>query len=304
MQPTTKEPRLPAPLGGPHVLFDGSFILEFLQPAPELNASVLMRATYKGGHELVKLGKKHPQAPPLHIHYAQSESFLVEAGAVGTTTTYDTVDTVHTTKAAHHQVVPRRGLSPPVPSRDANGATAIPPWTPHNFWPYVTSRCKDSIPNVRATNMLYRVAPTHPFWSTPEGEEYERTLPKGRNSDTTVLIWAYPKVSNGSPTGTLVSDFPPDLDAAFFLALLGLVDALSSQRVAMTPLLFATLMSMQTASEMAMVVAPAAWWLGPLRWWVPHIGQSTLERVRKLLGGGHPVKLVEDIIYNVVLKGQ
>ncbi|KAJ0417594.1 hypothetical protein BJY00DRAFT_199170 [Aspergillus carlsbadensis] len=283
MHPSRKEPRLPAPLGGPHVLFGGSFILEFLQPAPELNASVLMRATYKGGHELVKLGKKHPQAPPLHIHFAQSESFIVEAGAVGTTTTYDTIDTVHTTEGAHHQVVPRQGLSPPVPSRDANGATAIPPRTPHNFWP---------------------VAPTHPFWSTPEGQEYERTLPNGRDSDTTVLIWAYPKVSNGSPTGTLVSDFPPDLDAAFFLALLGLVDALSSNRVAMTPSLFATLMAMQTESEMAMIVAPGAWWLGPLRWWVPSVGQSVLERLRKLLGGGHPVKLVEDIIHNVVLKRQ
>ncbi|KAL3487937.1 hypothetical protein BJX62DRAFT_212689 [Aspergillus germanicus] len=283
MQPTTKEPRLPAPLGGPHVLFDGSFILEFLQPAPELNASVLMRATYKGGHELVKLGKKHPQAPPLHIHFAQSESFIVEAGAVGTTSTYDAIDTVHTTKASYHQTVPRQGLSPPVPVRDENGATAIPPWTPHNFWP---------------------VAPTHPFWSTPEGQEYESTLPNGRNSDTTTLIWGYPKISNGATTGTLVSDFPPDMDAAFFLALLGYVDAISSKRIAMTPSVFAKLFSIQTESETAMVMAPRASWLGPLRWWVPWTAQVSLERVRKLLGGGHPVKLVEDVIHNVVVKQQ
>lgn len=117
------------------MLFDGSFILEFLQPAPELNASFLMRATYKGGHEFMKLGKNHPQAPPLHIHFAQSESFLVVAGAVGTTTTYDVIDTVHTTRSSHNQVVPRQGLSPPVPSRNSRGEIAIPPWTPHNFWP-------------------------------------------------------------------------------------------------------------------------------------------------------------------------
>ncbi|KAL2865872.1 uncharacterized protein BJX67DRAFT_357560 [Aspergillus lucknowensis] len=283
MQPSTKEPRLPAPLGGPHVLFEGSFILEFLQPAPELNASVLMRATYKGGHELVKLGKKHPQAPPLHVHFVQSESFIVEAGAVGTTSTYDAIDTVHTTQAAHHQTVPRRGLSPPVLTRDEHGATAIPPGTPHNFWP---------------------VAPTHPFWSTPEGQEYVSTLPNGRNSDTTVLIWGYPKISNGATIGTLVSDFPPDMDAAFFLALLGYVDAISSKRISMTPSVFAKLFSIQTVSETGMVMAPTAWWLGPLRWWVPWTAQVTLERVRKLLGGDHPVKLVEDVIHNVVVKRQ
>ncbi|KAL3440049.1 hypothetical protein BJX65DRAFT_291212 [Aspergillus insuetus] len=283
MRPTTKEPRLPTPLGGPHVLFDGSFILEFLQPAPELNASVLMRATYKGGHEFTKLGKKHPQAPPLHIHFAQSESFLVEAGAVGTTTTYDAIDTVHTTKASYNQVIPRQGLSPPVPSRDEDGATAIPPWTPHNFWP---------------------IAPTHPFWSTPEGAEYESTLPNCRNSDTTILIWGYPKTTNESPTGTLTTDFPPDMDAAFFLALLGLVDAVSSKRLAMTPSLFATLFSMQTVSESAMIMAPTAWWLGSLRWRIPWTAQVAVEKMRRLLGGGNPVELVEEVIENVVVKRQ
>jgi hypothetical protein len=61
MRPTQKEPRIPGPLGGPHTLFDGSFILEFLQPGPDLDASVLMRATYVGGHEATKRGKAHPQ---------------------------------------------------------------------------------------------------------------------------------------------------------------------------------------------------------------------------------------------------
>ncbi|KAL2841884.1 hypothetical protein BJY01DRAFT_217122 [Aspergillus pseudoustus] len=283
MYPSQKEPLLPAPLGGPHVLFNGSFTIEFLQPSPELNASVLMRATYKGGHELTKLGKKHPQAPPLHIHFSQSESFFVEAGAIGTTTTYDLVDTVHTTSAAYNQVVPRQGLVPPVPSRDTNGATAIHPWTPHNFWP---------------------VAPTHPFWSTSEGQEYEKTLPNGRNTDTVLLIWGFPKNSTGPPTGTLATDFPPDMDAAFFLALLGLVDAISSKRVTMTASLFAKLFSMQTVSDSSMLMAPTAWWLGPLRWWVPWTAQVTLERVRKLLGGDNPLVVVEDAIQNVVLKRQ
>jgi hypothetical protein len=60
--PTGQESRLPIPLGGPHQLFDGSFIIEFLQPAPELQATVLMRATYVGDHHTMKLGKQHPQA--------------------------------------------------------------------------------------------------------------------------------------------------------------------------------------------------------------------------------------------------
>ncbi|KAL2782924.1 hypothetical protein BJX66DRAFT_330943 [Aspergillus keveii] len=166
MLPSQKEPRLPVSLGGPHVLYDGSFILEFLQPAPELNASVLMRATYRGGHDLISLGNNHPQAPPLHTHFPQSD-------------------------------------------RDAHGATAISPWTPHRFWP---------------------VAPTHPFWSTPEGQQYESSLPNGRNSDTT--------------------------------------------RVAMTPRVFATLFSLQTVSELSMVMVPTAWWLGPLRWRVPWAAPS------------------------------
>ncbi|KAL3456253.1 hypothetical protein BJX64DRAFT_271011 [Aspergillus heterothallicus] len=283
MLPSQKEPLLPAPLGGPHVLFDGSFVIEFLQPSPELDASVLMRATYKGGHEFTKLGKKHPQAPPLHIHFSQIESFLVEAGAVGTTTTWDLVDTVHTTTGAYNQTVPRQNLSPPVPSRDVNGATAIPAWTPHNFWP---------------------IAPTHPFWSTPEGQEYEKTQPNGRNTDTTILIWGHPKNSPGPPTGTLTTDFPPDMDAAFFLALLGLVDAISSKRISMSPRLFARLFSMQTESEAAMIMAPKAWWLGPLRWWIPWRAQVALEGVRKLFGGDKPVAVVEDAIHNVVLKQQ
>jgi hypothetical protein len=65
--PTGKEPRLISPLGGPHRLFDDSFIIEFLQPAAELDATVLMRATYVGDHPSMQLGKKHPQVSKQHI---------------------------------------------------------------------------------------------------------------------------------------------------------------------------------------------------------------------------------------------
>ncbi|KAL4860771.1 hypothetical protein BDV12DRAFT_181140 [Aspergillus spectabilis] len=283
MPPTQKEPRLPSPLGGPHIMFDGSFIIEFLKPSPELDASVLMRATYVGGHETTRRGKEHPQAPPLHIHFAQSESFIVEAGAVGTTTTYDTIDTIHTTAASHLQGASRPGLSPPHHSRTADGVIEIPPWTPHNFWP---------------------VAPTHPFWSTAEGQEYEKTLPNGRNSDTTVLIWAHPRTANGPPSGTLTTDFPPDMDAAFFLALLALVDAVKSERLPMTLSNGAILMSMQTASGASMIIAPTAWWLGPLRWMLPWSAQVAMEWVRRLFGGKNILQVVEDAIESEIIKRQ
>ncbi|RDW58564.1 uncharacterized protein DSM5745_11255 [Aspergillus mulundensis] len=243
-----------------------------------------MRATYVGGHELTKRGKDHPQAPPLHLHFAQSESFIVEAGAVGTTTTYDVLDTIHTVGRSHLQGVARPGLSPPVPSQ-TDGVTEIPPWLPHKFWP---------------------VAPDHPFWSTDEGRDYEASLPNGRASDTTLLIWGHPRTGTGLSTsiGTLTSDFPPDMDAAFFLALLVSVDAVASKRVAMTPALGAALMSFQTASLSSMIIAPTAWWLGPLRWLIPWSGQRALEAVRKLCGGKSVVEVVEGIIEQEVVKRQ
>ncbi|KAE8548872.1 hypothetical protein EYB25_009255 [Talaromyces marneffei] len=48
-------------IGGPFSLFEGSFILEFLQPHPSRDASVLMRATYKHDHPLCEKGAGHPQ---------------------------------------------------------------------------------------------------------------------------------------------------------------------------------------------------------------------------------------------------
>ncbi|KAL4966689.1 uncharacterized protein BDV14DRAFT_198811 [Aspergillus stella-maris] len=259
MHPYSKAQRLSSPLGGPHVLFDGSFVLEFLQPLPELDASVLMRATYVGGHESLKLGKQHPQAPPLHIHFAQWESFIIEKGAIGTTSTWDTIDTIHTTNANHVQGC----ISPSsLPARDDEGATNISPWVPHQFWP---------------------LAPDHSFWTTTEGVAYEASLPNAR---------------------TLTSSFPPDMDAAFFLAILALTDAMMSKRVPMTPAVAANMFALQTASDSALLIAPNARWLGPLRWIVPWYAQQAMEVVRKVLGGRDVVKLVEDIIMSEVVKRQ
>ncbi|KKK26318.1 hypothetical protein ARAM_001572 [Aspergillus rambellii] len=279
--PSRKELRLPAPLGGPHKLFDGSFIIEFLQVPPGLDATVLMRATYVGGHDATKLGKAHPQTPPLHIHFHQAESFIVESGAIGTTTTYDVIDTIHTTTRAYPQKPPRPGLSPPLPSRTANGVTVIPPYTPHTFWP---------------------VSPDHPFWSTAQGRVYESQQPSGRNSDTTLLIWGHPKTRNDPAKGTLTTDFPPDMDAAFFLALLSLVDALHGQRLNMSPSLGATLMAMQTASGASLLVAPTAWWLGPLRWAIPWSGQVVMEWIRRVFDGKSPTQVVEETIEREVVR--
>lgn len=135
--PTGNGRRLDGPLGGPHLLFDGSFMLEMLQPPNNLNASVLMKATYVGGHHLLQLGKSHPQAPPLHIHFSQSESFIVTSGAIGTTTTYATVDTIHTPDGNHSQATTeaKKPKGPPLASRSSRGVSQIPPHTPHNFWP-------------------------------------------------------------------------------------------------------------------------------------------------------------------------
>lgn len=58
------------------------------------------------------------KSPPLHIHFRQYESFSVLSGSVGTTSTYTTIDTVHT----------------PSTTGEASPHT-MPPWTPHTFWP-------------------------------------------------------------------------------------------------------------------------------------------------------------------------
>jgi hypothetical protein len=54
------------------------------------DTSVLMRCTYVSPAEnpLNTKGRAHPQSPPLHLHFDQSESFLVAQGEVCTTEGY------------------------------------------------------------------------------------------------------------------------------------------------------------------------------------------------------------------------
>jgi hypothetical protein len=65
-------------------------------------------------HPLIRLSKSHPQAPPLHLHFSQSETFVVASGKLGITSTYAYTDRVFTRKDGFHEVEP---------------------WTPHQFWP-------------------------------------------------------------------------------------------------------------------------------------------------------------------------
>ncbi|KAL4949700.1 hypothetical protein BDW69DRAFT_197871 [Aspergillus filifer] len=202
------------------------------RPSLELDVSVLMRATYMGEHEAFKMGKQHPQAPPLHIHFAH-----------------------HTISTNYVQ-----GSSPSsnIPVQDGDGATNIAAWVPHQLWP---------------------VAPDYPFWSTTEGIAYEASLPDAGTSDSTLLLWGHPKTNT-----------------AFFLAILALTDAMMLKRVAITSAVAANMFASQTASDMALLIAPNAWWLGPLRWVVLWYAQRAMKVLRRALGGRDVVKLVEDII--------
>jgi hypothetical protein len=102
--------------------------------------------------------------------------------------------------------------------------------------------------------------------------------------------------------GGLSTAFPPDLDAAWFVALLSLVDAVHGQRLTMSPGLGAVLMALQTASGASLIIAPKAWWLGPLRWAIPWSAQVVFERARKLFRGKSVVQLVEEVIEREVVR--
>ncbi|KAI9739841.1 MAG: hypothetical protein M1818_004897 [Claussenomyces sp. TS43310] len=194
-------------ISGPFSLYEGSFILEFLKPDPSRNASVLMRCTYKHDHHLCRKGKGHPQSPPLHLHFNQSESFTVLSGSVGTT---------HTWSATDHIWTP------------ADGIVTIEPWKPHTFW--------------------------------ADGNATE---------DTTILLWAH-------PDGT-----EDDMDRAFFHNILFYVSDLHEGKAKMDPF---QLMLMQHATATAMVWFPRAWFLGPIRWWLPYQIQTAFAGVARLMG--------------------
>ncbi|KFY77714.1 hypothetical protein V499_02962 [Pseudogymnoascus sp. VKM F-103] len=101
-------------ISGPFSLYEGSFILEFLEPHPSRDATVLIRATYKHDHPLCKQGKGHPQAPPLHLHFNQSETFQVLQGQVATVEGWSVTTKVYTREDGPHE---------------------IKPWVPHSFNP-------------------------------------------------------------------------------------------------------------------------------------------------------------------------
>lgn len=101
-------------IDGPHTLFDGSFILEFLKPHPHRKASALMRTTFKASNPVTKTGKKHPQSPPLHLHFDQVESFEVIKGSICTTQGYECRDLVH---------------------KPEDGEVVLNAYVPHTFWP-------------------------------------------------------------------------------------------------------------------------------------------------------------------------
>lgn len=63
-----------------------------------------MRTTYLGAAQ--RQGKSHPQSPPLHLHFDQSESFYVRQGKVGTTSGWDAHDEAWTQERGVHEIVP------------------------------------------------------------------------------------------------------------------------------------------------------------------------------------------------------
>ncbi|CAG5158154.1 uncharacterized protein ALTATR162_LOCUS5011 [Alternaria atra] len=117
-------------ISGPHTLFNSSFIIEFLEPPPTLNATVLMRTIYLTPAN--SKGKHHPQSPPLHLHFDQSETFYVAKGKVGTTLGWAAQDQAWTSE---------------------DGAFEIEPWVPHRFWPH---------PEAQEDSVLY-------VWAHPTG---------------------------------------------------------------------------------------------------------------------------------------
>ena len=141
-----------AVISGPYTLFSGSFILEFLRPPPNLDASVLLKSTYKHDHPSMSLGKSHPQCPPFHLHFSQTESFIILSGRIGTTSTYACVDEVHT----------------PTTTIKADKAHIIPPYVPHKFWPVPPNNNEAKEYAGEDAVMLVWAHPTHePISSSP-----------------------------------------------------------------------------------------------------------------------------------------
>ncbi|KAF1978199.1 hypothetical protein BU23DRAFT_550272 [Bimuria novae-zelandiae CBS 107.79] len=208
-EPTIEKLAAAKRISGPFSQFEDSVIFEYLEPPASLNATVLIRATYVNPavKQMNKSERKHPQSPPLHLHFDQWESFAVASGKVCTIETYEAKDLVHVKEDGVHRV---------------------PPWVPHTFYP-----CADA------------------------------------TEDTTFYMWAHPEA------------VPEPMDRLFFQTLLGLVSDIHEKKAPMSVL---QIMTTQHASATAIVMFPRAWWLGPLRWWIPWTFQSLAATIGTWLG--------------------
>nr|POE54405.1 hypothetical protein CFP56_41344 [Quercus suber] len=115
--PVSPDPSRDQPvIRGPFSLFDDSFFVEFLEVPKSLDATCLLRVTIKARHPLVSETntKRHPQTPPLHIHFAQTETFQILQGKFGVEMGWDRRDYVLTPES---------------------GRVDIPPWVPHMPYP-------------------------------------------------------------------------------------------------------------------------------------------------------------------------
>jgi hypothetical protein len=145
----------------------------------------------------------------LHLHFKQSESFVVLSGRIGNTMGWtDLHDRIFTPEDV---------------------VTEIPPWLPHNFWPDPT--CTDT--------------------------------------DTVVVVWAHPEVG------------PAAMRVDFFESLFRL---LSDTHEAKKQPDFLQLCLSQHEVALTAVIFPKAWWLGPLRWFVPWSLQACLAQIARWSG--------------------
>ncbi|KAF2027518.1 hypothetical protein EK21DRAFT_71764 [Setomelanomma holmii] len=151
-----------------------------------------MRTTYIGAAQ--RQSKSHPQSPPLHLHFDQSESFFVGQGEVGTTSGWDARDEKWTAEKSVHEIVA---------------------WEPH-----------------RKDHKLV-------------GEKY-------LDEDS---------IAQAHPDGV-----PEPMDRLFFENLLRYLSDVTEEKATLSLI---QVMLMQHATASALVLFPTAWWLGPLRWWVP-----------------------------------
>lgn len=71
------------------------------------------------------------------------------------------------------------------------------------------------------------------------------------------------------------------MDALFFKNLLVYVSDVASGKVKMDML---QMMLTQHVTNTAMIMFPKAWWLGPIRWWIPWHLQGAMAGIARLMG--------------------